>query len=66
MLWKAFPFFPWEINLVKVPCSVHNESTLCPPKTKTTVYVEGSFLGYTVFTKEKILSKQSHEKILRL
>ena len=40
---------------------------LCvPPKTKTTVYVEGSFLGYTVFTKEKILSKQSHEKILRL
>ena len=40
---------------------------LCvPPKTKTTVYVVGSFLGYTVFTKEKILSNQSHEKILRL
>ena len=38
---------------------------LCvPPKTKTTVNVVGSFLGYTVFTKEKISSKQSHENIV--
>ena len=36
---------------------------LCvPPKTKTTVNVVGSFLGYTVFTKEKYLHCHGSQK----